>query len=57
MLMVTIRCLRKEQNERFAKAITNVGNLRIFTKAFSNKNHESLINKIQDHGDLIGTFV
>jgi acetyl esterase/lipase len=52
---------RKEQNERFAKAMTAAGNLHIDTKEVPNRTHETLLTAILDKDDmivgLIGKFV
>ena len=44
---------RKEQNERFATAMTSAGNLRVFTKEVPNRTHTTLIKAILDNDDMI----
>ena len=44
---------RKEQNERFASAMTDVGNLSVFTKEVPNRNHATLLKAILDNDDMI----
>lgn len=44
---------RKEQNERFATAMTDVGNLRVFTKEVPNRTHATLLTAILDNDDMI----
>jgi acetyl esterase/lipase len=44
---------RKEQNERFATAMTDVGNLRVFTKEAPNRTHATLLTAILDNDDMI----
>jgi acetyl esterase/lipase len=44
---------RKEQNERFAAAMTAAGNLRVFTKEVPNRTHATLLTAILDNDDLI----
>ena len=44
---------RKEQNERFATSMTDVGNLRVFTKEVPNRTHTTLIKAILDNDDMI----
>ncbi|WP_445385800.1 alpha/beta hydrolase [Robiginitalea sp. IMCC44478] len=44
---------RKEQNERFAKAMTDIGNLRVYTKEVPNRDHLTLLSKILDEDDRI----
>lgn len=48
---------RKEQNERFATAMTDIGNLRIFTNEVSDRNHMSLISAILDNDDMIANLI
>ncbi|WP_445383011.1 alpha/beta hydrolase [Robiginitalea sp. IMCC43444] len=52
---------RKEQNERFAKAMTGIGNLRVYTEEVPNRDHLTLLSNILDEDDrivkLIGDFV
>ena len=52
---------RKEQNERFAAAMTAAGNLRVFTKEVPNRTHATLLTAILDNDDrivkLISDFV
>jgi acetyl esterase/lipase len=44
---------RKEQNERFATAMTDIGNLRVFTKEVPNRTHTTLLTAILDNDDMI----
>ena len=44
---------RKEQNERFAAAMTAAGNLRVFTKEVPNRTHATLLTAILDNDDMI----
>lgn len=44
---------RKEQNERFAAAMTAAGNLRVCTKEVPNRTHATLLTAILDNDDLI----
>jgi acetyl esterase/lipase len=44
---------RKEQNERFAAAMTAAGNLRVSTKEVPNRTHETLLTAILDDDDII----
>lgn len=44
---------RKEQNERFATAMTAAGNLRIITKEVPNRTHLTLLTAILDDDDMI----
>lgn len=52
---------RKEQNKRFAKAMTEIGNLNVHTKEVPNRDHLTLLSNILDEDDrivkLIGEFV
>ena len=44
---------RKEQNERFAEAMTAAGNRHIVTKEVPNRNHGSLLSAITKDDDRI----
>ena len=44
---------RKEQNERFAAAMTAAGNLRVITKEVPNRAHLTLLTAILDDDDMI----
>lgn len=44
---------RKEQNERFATAMTAAGNLRVITKEVPNRAHLTLLTAILDDDDMI----
>jgi len=44
---------RKEQNERFAKAMTVAGNLHVFTKEVPNRDHLTLLTSVLDNDDMI----
>jgi len=44
---------RKEQNERFAAAMTAAGNLHVFTKEVPNRTHATLLTAILDNDDMI----
>ncbi|AUC79269.1 hypothetical protein CW736_07680 [Nonlabens sp. MB-3u-79] len=44
---------RKEQNERFATAMTDVGNVHVFTKEVPNRTHATLLTAILDNDDMI----
>ena len=52
---------RKAQNERFAKMMTNAGNLNVTTNEVPNRDHASIITAISDKDDqlvkLINKFV
>jgi acetyl esterase/lipase len=48
---------RKDQNERFARAMLDAGNHRIFIYEVSNRTHGSLISAIQDNDDMIVNLI
>jgi hypothetical protein len=48
---------RKEQNERFATAMTAVGNLRVCTKEAPNRTHATLLTAILDNDDMIANLL
>ena len=48
---------RKEQNERFATAMTDAGNLRVFTKEVPNRAHLTLLTAIMDNDDMIVNLI
>ena len=48
---------RKEQNERFAKAMLDAGNLHVFTYEVPNRTHGSIISAIQDDDDMVVNLI
>ena len=48
---------RKEQNERFATAMTAAGNLRVITKEVPNRAHLTLLTAILDDDDMIVNLI
>jgi acetyl esterase/lipase len=48
---------RKEQNERFAKSMTDAGNLNVITNEVANRNHGTLISAILDNDDMIVSLI